>query len=79
MLAKHRREGGGTPLTNVEQLREHLARTATDAGPSGHDPHYGFGLINPAGLMSEAERAPIVQIGPLFVNGVEGMLIFSPK
>jgi subtilisin family serine protease len=81
MLAKHRRDGGGTPLTNVDQLREHLARTATDAGPTGHDPHYGFGLINPAGLLSDAAdgRPPIVQIGPLFVNGIEGMLVFTPK
>ena len=81
MLAQQRRVGDGTQLVNVEQLREHLARTATDAGPTGHDPHYGFGLINPAGLLGESagERTPVVQIGPLFINGIEGMLVFTPK
>ncbi len=81
MLAKHRREEGRTPLTNLDQLRDHLARTATDAGPTGHDPHYGFGLINPSGLLGDSASAPlpVVQIGPLFVNGVEGMLVFTPK
>jgi subtilisin family serine protease len=81
MLAKHRRSGGNTPLGNVEQLREHLARTATDAGPTGHDPHYGFGLINPSGLLqpSAGGCVPIVRIGPVFINGIEGMLVFTPQ
>jgi subtilisin family serine protease len=78
MLAKHRR-GGRTPLTTVEELREHLARTAADAGPTGHDPHYGFGLINPSGLLADPQTVPvpIVQIGPLRINGIEGMLVFQ--
>jgi subtilisin family serine protease len=80
MLAKHRRVGGATPLKTVNDLREHLARTATDAGPTGHDPQYGFGLINPTGLLREVGLSqPVVQIGPLNVNGVEGMLVFMPR
>jgi subtilisin family serine protease len=81
MLAKHRRQPGSTPVNDIEELREHLARTATDAGATGHDPHYGFGLINPAGLLAGGadERAPVVQIGPLLINGVEGMLVFTSK
>ena len=80
MLAKHRRHGGATPLNTVNDLREHLARTATDAGPTGHDPHYGFGLINPTGLVRDAAVLfPIMQMGPLAVNGVEGMLVFQPR
>lgn len=57
LLAKHRRQGGETPVRNVADLREHLARTATDRGPSGRDPAYGWGLIAPAALLA-AEAAP---------------------
>jgi subtilisin family serine protease len=41
-----------TPLRTIADLREHLRRTARDAGPTGHDPGYGWGLINPNGLLS---------------------------
>ena len=43
-----------TPLRNVNDLLEHLRRTAIDAGPVGYDPGYGWGLINPDKLL----RAP---------------------
>ncbi|HEX5175583.1 MAG TPA: S8 family peptidase [Chthoniobacteraceae bacterium] len=52
-LAAHRQvERITTPLRTVRELREHLARTATDAGPSGKDPGYGWGLINPDALLA---------------------------
>ncbi|MDZ4780088.1 MAG: S8 family peptidase [Planctomycetia bacterium] len=54
LLAKHRDGGGATPVATHQQLVEHLLRTATDAGPAGKDPHYGFGLINPDSALGEA-------------------------
>ena len=61
-----------TPLRNVNELLEHLRRTALDAGPIGHDPGYGWGLINPDRLLrahSLAERAsaPVNVAGTLRV------------
>jgi subtilisin family serine protease len=48
-----------TPLRHITELREHLRRTATDAGPAGQDPGYGWGLINPAALLTvETELSP---------------------
>ncbi len=44
-------DGAHTPLHTVAELREHLRRTARDSGPIGHDPGYGWGLINPDGLL----------------------------
>ena len=81
MLSKHVNHGGRTPVTNTHQLREHLRRTATDAGPRGHDPAYGWGLINPESMLrggggvTENE----LSIGPLQVNGVEGTFVFVPN
>jgi subtilisin family serine protease len=57
VLAQHRRQPGRTPVTNTRQLLEHLRRTALDAGPAGHDPHYGYGLINPDALLAAAAHA----------------------
>ncbi len=53
LLAAHRNAAApaNSPLETVDQLREHLARTALDAGPTGHDPGYGWGLVNPDGLL----------------------------
>ncbi len=80
MLAKHRAEGGATPVRNCTELREHLRRTARDAGPAGHDPNYGWGLIDPARMLerSAAGERPSgeIRIGPLFINGIKGSLVF---
>ena len=80
MLSKHVNRGGRTPVTNTHELREHLRRTSTDAGPRGHDPAYGWGLINPASMLRGGGGAAgsELSIGPLQVNGVEGMLVFVP-
>jgi subtilisin family serine protease len=51
MLSKHKSQGSDTPIKTVEQLREHLSRTATDAGSPGKDPSYGYGLINPLTML----------------------------
>jgi len=47
MIAKHRKHGGNTPINNVEDIREHLIKTTTDANYSGQDSFTGYGLINP--------------------------------
>lgn len=54
LLSKHRSQGGATLVATREQLVEHLLRTATDAGPTGKDPQYGYGLINPDGALRDA-------------------------
>jgi subtilisin family serine protease len=46
-----------TPLRTLADLQEHLRRTARDAGPTGHDPGYGWGLIDPDKLL----RAPATE------------------
>ncbi len=52
-LAKHRLHGGNTPITNFDQLKEHLLKTAIDLPlPSPlptlvPDPEFGYGLIDP--------------------------------
>ncbi len=53
LLAAHRQSATPTtaPLETVDQLRTLLASTAIDAGPTGHDPGYGWGLVNPDGLL----------------------------
>jgi subtilisin family serine protease len=85
LLAKHRASGGGTPVDTQQQLVEHLRRTATDAGPQGKDPEYGYGLINPDSVLAAEEpAAPIpvptqLRIGPIGVNGVAGVLVFEPQ
>jgi len=55
MLAKHRQFGGDSPIVTQKDLLEHLRKTATDLGPSGHDSAYGFGLINPEKLLGPGD------------------------
>jgi subtilisin family serine protease len=52
LIALHRgATDARTPLQSIDDLLEHLYRTASDAGAIGHDPGYGWGLINPDGLL----------------------------
>jgi subtilisin family serine protease len=75
MLAKHRAHGGATPVRSNRELREHLRRTATDAGPVGHDPAFGFGLIDPTALLGDSMSVPT----PLPAEpGLAGVTIFIP-
>lgn len=46
MISKHRKFGGSTPVDTVEQIREHLQKTAVDLGSVGKDANTGFGLID---------------------------------
>lgn len=68
LLAKHRAQGGATPVATHAQLVEHLVRTATDAGPAGKDPNYGYGLVNP-----DSALAPLGAVAP-----VTGVWVFVP-
>lgn len=82
LVAKHRDLGGATPIDTQAQLVDHLCRTATDAGPQGKDPNYGYGLINPDSVLAIAEGGDNdtpFEIGPLRVNGVEGTFVFVPR
>lgn len=85
LLIARRRKRGEEPLrlTAVE-LREELRRTSRDAGPVGHDPNYGWGMINPAGMLSAVEDgdgdgAAEYRIGPVTINGVRGSLVFEAE
>lgn len=79
LVSKHRAAGGATPVRTQQQLLEHLRRTATDAGPAGKDPNYGYGLINPDSVLAgddpPAHALPL-RIGPVSVNGVRGVFVF---
>jgi len=72
-----------TPLNSDEDLRQHLERTATTVGFTGHDDGYGWGLINPDGLLAADAPTPVpsphVVLDNIVVGGVTGALIFSPK
>jgi len=46
MMAKHRKVGGKTPLNTVEDVREHLIKTAVDLEQAGKDTKTGYGLVD---------------------------------
>ncbi len=50
-------ENAQPPIRNVGDLRNLLSRTASDAGPAGFDPAYGWGLINPDSLFEPPHPA----------------------
>ena len=55
MMAKHRKIGGQTPLHTVEDVREHLRKTAIDLAVAGKDPQTGFGLVDVGTALSQIE------------------------
>lgn len=87
VLALHRQtERAKTPLRNVQDLREHLRRTARDAGTPGHDDETGFGLIDPlAALIDAGQRGeldgpkPAIDFaGAVTINGQPFKLLLEP-
>ncbi len=54
-LSRHKQLGANaaTPISSIADLRNELARTARDAGAPGKDNEYGFGLIQPATMLSQ--------------------------
>jgi subtilisin family serine protease len=69
LMAKHRATGGATPVATHRQLVEHLLRSATDAGPIGKDPNYGYGLIHPDSVLADLTPAPVAAGIWIFVPG----------
>jgi major intracellular serine protease len=90
LVALHRDKADArTPLRTTRELHEHLRRTARDAGPVGHDPGYGWGLIDPDRLLttdvaddepspSPCEPKSQLVLGGITINGREGVLVFEP-
>ena len=82
LVAQRQRDRRAHRRWSVEALRAELRRTARDAGPVGHDPNYGWGMIDPARMLAavdegdDGRRTP-VRIGPVTVNGVRGTLVFE--
>lgn len=71
LLAYHRSNpSAGTPVSNQDEAREHLHRSAKDAGSPGFDPAFGWGLISPDSLLSQPSP-PIVPAPP-------GQLVIGP-
>lgn len=63
-LAKHKKVGGDTDLTDVPHMREHLKRTAK-ATPDG------YGLIDPIALLKEQAGDSVTDdypLGPYLIN-----------
>ncbi len=90
-LAEYRAGGGSTTPIALAQLRQWLAQTATPAGTAGHNDEYGWGLINPAGLLAASgsstadpplpNAVPAIQFpATVVVNGqaVAGAFVFTP-
>jgi subtilisin family serine protease len=48
------------PDLNAASVVQRLISTATDAGPPGHDPQYGHGIVNPVAALT-AEVAPTAE------------------
>jgi subtilisin family serine protease len=52
LIAKHKNnDDNKTPIDTPARIREHLIRTADDAGEIGKDRFYGYGIISPTKLM----------------------------
>lgn len=70
-----------TPVDNIDQLREHLKRTAKDVGPVGHDSAYGWGLIDPAAMMPTCQVPDVPEelvLHDAERNGVPGVVVWRP-
>ncbi len=58
MIAKHRKYGGRTPVRTVEDVREHLSKTAVDLDAAGKDKKTGYGLIDVRALLADPKPKP---------------------
>lgn len=56
LIAKHKNtEDNQTPIDTPERIREHLRRTADDAGEMGKDRFYGYGIVSPKKLLEDVD------------------------
>jgi subtilisin len=52
LIGKHKQTlDNKTPIDTPERIREHLRRTADDAGEIGKDRFYGYGIVSPTKLL----------------------------
>ncbi len=52
LISEHRKsKSKKTPIDTPEKIREHLIRTADDAGEIGKDNFYGYGIVSPTKLL----------------------------
>lgn len=52
LISKHKHtDDNKTPIDTPTRIREHLVRTADDAGEIGKDRFYGYGIISPVKLL----------------------------
>jgi len=59
LIAKHRTSGGNTPINNVEDVRNHLIKTAGDIDYQGQDSYTGHGIVSPlASLNYDVDGCP---------------------
>ncbi len=63
VLSRNLQPGVKSPVHDMASLKEHLARTAKDAGPQGKDPAYGCGLIDPASMLARDEPHSAPELG----------------
>lgn len=57
MLSKHRKgekEGKPNDCVTLPQIKEHLIKICNDMGPKGKDDKWGYGIIQPHRIISEA-------------------------
>ena len=53
LIAKHRIDKNSkTPIDTPARIREHLIRTANDAGEIGKDNFYGYGIVDPGRMLN---------------------------
>lgn len=57
MMAKHRKIGGKTPLNTIEEIREHLQKTAIDLNSAGKDSLTGFGLVDVTKALAKIQQS----------------------
>lgn len=75
-LSIHRSTNNATPINNQAEAKEHLQKTAKDAGAPGFDTGFGWGLINADTLLEPAKpKEPVVEpfkiVIPIPVLGVQ--------
>lgn len=85
-VALHRIHPGDSPLTNQQEAKDHLQKSAKDAGDPGFDPAFGWGLLAPDTLLSRP-APPIVPppvgqvvIGPFPIPaiGYQASIVLEP-
>ena len=62
LISKHRNhQGNQTPIDTPDRIREHLIRTADDAGEIGKDNFYGYGIVSPEKLLRGIDPRSLYQ------------------